>query len=344
MKTLLDKLKGQEKKSMAVSGLKGSSRALLATRLAHKLQRPVVLITASEEQASALFQDMQLLSNLPLLHYPGFDIPPYTPLSPDPTTVASRLSTLYRLLNINEPYILVVPAEALLRRILPKETLSNLAELVIRGEDTDQAELVRRLLSAGYEKVSLVQNSGEISLRGGILDVFPPHPGEIQAGNEKATYISENFPIRLDFFGDTVESIRFFDPISQRSLQELEEFTVLPVSDILYCNQSDETSPATEALRASRELGWDPDETDFLVDQLNMEARFPGIEFFLPLFHETPASPLEYVQENALLLITDPVEINSTIELTWERITANHQESIAARQPSLIPPSVFLQI
>lgn len=342
MKTLIDKIKSAAKTSLAISGLKGGSRALLASRLAQDLKRPIVLITASEEQAAVLFQDLPLFTSVPILHYPGFDIPPYTPLSPDPATVTARLSTLYRLLNIDGPYILVVPVEALLRRIIPRDTLSNLAELVIKDEDTDQADLVRRLLAAGYEKVSLVQNPGEISLRGGILDIFPPHPGELIASQGSASQILENFPVRLDFFGDTVESIRFFDPISQRSLQELAEFTILPVSDILYHQPGLATSPATMALQISRELGWDPDETDFLVDQLQAEARFPGLEFFLPLFHGEPALPLDYIGKDALLLITDPIEISKSITLSWERITANHQEALAARHPALLPEQLFL--
>jgi transcription-repair coupling factor (superfamily II helicase) len=344
MINLLEKIKTEAKSSTTISGLRGGAKALLAARTAHALQRPVIVITASEDKGAEMEQDLALFTKLPVLLYPGFDIPAYTPLSPDPTTVTSRISTLYQLTNLDTPFILVIPAEALLRRVIPKDKLSNLAELVIAGEETDQAELVRRLISTGYEKVSLVQTPGEISLRGGILDIFPPHPGELILPGKSAPMISENCPVRLDFFGDTIESIRFFDPISQRSLQELAEFTILPVSDTLYHSsaEDEENSPASRLLAYSRELDWDPDEVDFLVDHFKAKHRFPGIEFLLPLFHGAPSTPLDYAPKNSLLMLDDPIEITKSIDLAWERITANHQEILTSKRPALAPVELFL--
>lgn len=344
MINLLEKIKREVKFSTTISGLRGGGKALLAARTAQTLQRPLVVITASEDQAAEMEQDLALFTNLPVHLYPGFDIPPYTPLSPDPTTVTSRISTLYQLINFQTPFILVIPAEALLRRVIPKDQLSNLAELIIAGEETDQAELVRRLISTGYEKVSLVQTPGEISLRGGILDIFPPHPGELLTLKNSSPMISENCPVRLDFFGDTIESIRFFDPISQRSLQELAEFTILPVSDSLYLETmaDDDSSPASRLLARSHGQNWDPDEVDTLFDHLKAKHRFPGIEFFLPLFHDNPATPLDFVPQDGLLILDNPIEISKSIALAWERISANHQETLTAHKPALPPAELFL--
>ncbi|MCK4838176.1 MAG: transcription-repair coupling factor [Desulfobulbaceae bacterium] len=343
MKSLLNKISGEVKFSATITGLRGGAKALLAVRTAHALQRPVVVITASEDTAAEMEQDLALFTKLPVLLYPGFDIPAYTPLSPDPATVASRISTLYQLINLNKPFILVIPAEALLRRVIPKDKLSNLAELVITGEETDQADLVRRLISSGYEKVSLVQTPGEISLRGGILDIFPPHPGELILLGKSAPLISENCPVRLDFFGDNIESIRFFDPISQRSLQELTEFTILPVSDSLYpSTENEDSSSASRLLERSHQLDWDPDEFDSLFDHLKAKHRFPGIEFLLPLFHDNPATPLDFAPKNALLILDEPIEISKSIDLAWERITANFQDISANKKPALEPAELFL--
>jgi transcription-repair coupling factor (superfamily II helicase) len=344
MNKLLNDIKRQQKFSATVCGLRDGAKALFAARVASSQDQPVIVITASEEQARIMEQDLALFTSLPVLLYQAFDIPPYTPLSPDPNTVAARISTLYRNSNSSGPCIMVIPAEALLRRIIPIKKLNHLAELVIKGEEVDQAELVRRLIAAGYEQVSMVQNPGDLSLRGGILDVFPPYPGESFSQQASSKLISENCPIRLDFFGDIVESIRYFDPISQRSLQEMEEFTLLPVSDILYPDpRRDAASSPSEKLREyARRLGWDPDETDFLEDQLQAEHRFPGIEFLLPVFHDTLASPLDFVSDDAFVLVTDPIEVDKSIELTWERINANFQESLSANQPALPPTELFL--
>ncbi|MDT8334767.1 MAG: transcription-repair coupling factor, partial [Desulfurivibrionaceae bacterium] len=344
MKELLKRLSEQEKFASTVAGLRGGAKALLAARAARQLRRPVTFITASEDKAAEMEQDLALFTDLPILLYPGFDIPAYTPLSPDPATVAGRLSTLYRLINIDTPFILVIPAEALLRRVITKRTLSARAELVIAGEETDQIDLVRRLIAGGYEKVALVQTPGEISLRGGILDIFPPHPGELHSTRSAAPLISDNCPVRLDFFGDTVESIRFFDPISQRSLRELEEFTILPAAETIYPEPGDDgaKAPADRLLEHTRAQGWDPDEVDSLVDRLRAKRRFPGIEFLLPLFHAEPSAPLDFIPDNSAIILDDPHEIGKGIELSWERITANHRETMAAGRPALSPAELFL--
>ena len=91
MKNLLNKISGEVKFATTISGLRGGAKALLAVRTAHALQRPLIVITASEDKAAEMEQDLALFSKLPVLLYPGFDIPPYTPLSPDPTTVASQI-------------------------------------------------------------------------------------------------------------------------------------------------------------------------------------------------------------------------------------------------------------
>jgi len=343
MNKLLAALNRAEKLTLTATGLRGAAPALLAARLLASSKRPLAVVVATEEQAATFEQDLELLTDRPVLLYPGYDIPPYTPLSPDPVTVAARLSTLYRIQNNREPFILVIPAEALLRRVLPREKLGELAELVMRGEETDQDELCRRLVRAGYEQVSLVRNPGEFSRRGSILDIFPPYPGETAPVGPTASKLPDNCPVRLDFFGDLVESLRFFDPISQRSLQELAEFTILPVSDVLFPETAkDFPHPAATLRRLSREENWDRDQSETLCDRLASGQRFPGIEFLLPLFYPETAAPLDYLGPETLLLMVDPGAISESIALAHERIAANHAEAQAHREPALPPARLFL--
>jgi len=343
MEKLLAALSGPQKIALTATGLRGAAPALLAARLLARHQRPLVVVLPTEEKAATFEQDLELFTTRPVLLYPGYDIPPYTPLSPDPVTVAARLSTLYRVQNSREPFILVIPAEALLRRVLPREKLGELAELVMRGEETDQDDLCRRLVRAGYEQVSLVRNPGEFSRRGSILDIFPPYPGEALPIGPATTRLTDNCPVRLDFFGDLVESLRFFDPISQRSLQELAEFTILPVSDILFPGE-DKTfpHPAATLRRLGREQNWDRDKSEALTDRLASGQRFPGIEFLLPLFYPETATPLDYLGPETLLLMVDPGEITATIALAWERISANQANAEAHREPALPAQQLFL--
>ena len=315
-----------------LAGLQGSSNTIVAALLAEKAQRPLLFITPSERLAELAVQDISLFTGLPVILYPGFDIPPYTPLSPDQTTVAERLNTLYRLLTDEEPLIVVASCESLLRRVIPKSTLASLAELIITGEDVEQETLIRRLADLGYEHLSLVQTIGDFSVRGGIVDIFPP-------GYEA--------PVRLDFFGDTVESLRTFDPITQRSIQEIDEAVILPASNILFPRVESENFAKIQYRfqNEAKKLNWPFDEVDVLLDKISSNQRFPGIEFFLPLFysdeHGSP-SPLRYLAKNTLIFFSDTVEINRSKQLAWERIQANYNESVSSRTPALPPDEVFI--
>ncbi|MBU0673547.1 MAG: transcription-repair coupling factor [Proteobacteria bacterium] len=325
-----------------VSGLRGSGPSYLAARLADACRRSLALIVPNEEQAAILEQDLALFSPFPVYLYPGYDIPPYTPLSPDPATVARRLATLYQVFTTTSPSIVVIPAEALLRRVIPKDKLSRLAELVIAGEETDQAELIFRLTQAGYEHVSLVQNAGEFSHRGGILDIFPPYVNTSSAPGADPSW--EQGPVRLDFFGDTVESIRMFDPISQRSLATIEELTILPVSDILYTEVSgnEKNSPVSRSRQYAENLQWNRYAAKELNERLVTGQRFPGIEFFLPLFHEQTSTPLDFLSPDTILVLLNPPEITESLDLAWERIRVNYEESLKSKTVALPPDELFL--
>ena len=319
-------------KRINLAGLQGSSYAFVAARIAAKTNRPLLFIASSERQAELAVQDISLFSSIPVILYPGFDIPPYTPLSPDQTTVAERLNALYRLLTTDEPVIFVASCESLLRRVIPKSILGSLAELVIHGEDVEMDGLIRRLIDLGYENVALVQAIGDFSARGGIVDIFPP-------GYEA--------PVRLDFFGDTVESLRTFDPISQRSIMEIDEAVILPASNILFPPVASAHYARIQSRfkKTAGALNWPLDALDPLLEKISSGRRFPGIEFFLPLFYSDADGcpcPLQYLAENTVVFMADPIEIQHSVELAWERIQANYHESVSSKTPALAPETVFV--
>lgn len=314
-----------------LTGVSGSAVAYSLARVAAATDQPLVCICVGEREAQALEQDLALFTARPLVAFPGYEIPPYTPLAPDPSTMAARLAALNRALTASTPFIFIASAEAVIRRTIPTGLLNTLAELIIRGEEIDQAALPRQLTAAGYETVALVQTVGEMSIRGGIMDIFPP-------GFE--------YPLRLDFFGDLLESLRLFDPITQRSVEELNEAIILPTADILFpAAGSDQHEALLDRFDAEAERqGWDDDESWRIREKLASGQNFPGSEFFLPLFYEKPAMPLDFLPENALIALVDPINIDQTLALTWERIAANFQESAGRRLPVLPPDQLFLGV
>ena len=336
MYQLFDFLRTIRQEPINISGLRPSAAAMLMAQTAEKTGRPVLCVVPSESMLGSMEQDLCLFTSLPVLCYPGYEIPPYTPLSPDSSTTAARLSTLYRILSGKGPFILIASSEALLRRILPAAMLEKLAELVIRGEETDPQQLAEALVRNGYEPVSLVQNSGEFAVRGGIIDIYPP----CFAAGESLL----DAPVRLDFFGETVESIRYFDPISQRSIKEVEEAIFLPVSDILFPDPA--TADYAKILERydheAKERRWDPMQKNAIRDKINSRTLFPGIEFFLPLFYEKLSAPMDILPENTIIFAVDPLESSRSIQLIWERISRNYQEACSRSNPALSPESLFL--
>ncbi len=316
--------------------MRGGAPALLAAVQAKS--QPCCCIVPDEDQVERVEEDLKLFTDLPVFTYPGYEIPPYTPLSPDPLTTARRISTLYSIQESNSPFILVVSAEALMRRTLPPAVLSDNAELLLAGEECDRDQLVQHLLQCGYEQTPLVQGVGEYSIRGGIMDIFPP------SFLENDTL--HTTPIRLDFFGDTVESLRGFDPNTQRSISEIAEAVLLPASDICYSPTAKTISRISRHFReTAKELSWDSEQTADILDKVSSGIRFPGMEFFLPLFYpeeKTLASVYSFLPSDTCLIHFSPDIEDQAVELVHERISNNFQEAEGVKTPALPPETLFL--
>lgn len=237
---------------------------------------------------------------------------------------------------------MITSIEALLRKIMPQEILTNGAEYLMAGEDCDQDDLLVKLNYLGYDQVALVQAVGDFSVRGGIIDIYPPvfliEGKEIHEG-----------PIRLDFFGDTIESIRSFEPYSQRSTGEISEATILPVTDILIDNSSQQARKkiANRFQKIGEKADWSSTETSRIMERTSQGLRFAGMEFFLPLFYQdhTPqsSSALDFLPDDSLLFLIDPEGITQSLKLTLERVHANFETATQNNTPALEPQAIFLQ-
>lgn len=324
-------------KTVSVAGLRASSRSLFTALQANC--QPCCCIVPDEDMVPLVEEDLKLFARQQIFTYPGYEIPPYTPLSPDPVTTAARLSTLYRLheFRADESFILVVSAEALMRRTLPGSVLTDNAELLMQGEDVDRDELIEKLTRLGYEHASLVQNVGEYSVRGGIFDIFPP------------TFFGDatlhTSPLRLDFFGDTIDSLRMFDPISQRSTEAIDEAIILPASDICSVPEYSSSSICHNFDKTALQLGWDPDEYYPIQEKIKAGQRFPGMEFFLPLFYPDEKEPntlFDFLPPSCCLIHYAPeLEIQAR-EMVYERILNNFEEANSQEKPALPPEQLFL--
>ena len=288
-------------------------------------------MTDSEEDLHRLRHDLECFSTAPIFIYPSLEIPPYAPLAPDPATTSLRLATLYRLAE--KPageWLLLVPVEALVRRILPGRLLLEAAELVVAGEELDRDAIVAALEAGGYQPVDLVQREGEMAVRGGIVDLWAP-PLEPALAH----------PIRLDFFGDQLESIRVFDPATQRAFDRLDEAVVLPASEILFPGDGE---AVVQRLRQWRDrLGWADEAADMLEEQLSSRIRFPGIEYATPIVYgEALQSLFDYFPDDLTVVLLEPDRIRQRLAAVWERIRACRDQAMAEGRAVLPGSAIFL--
>jgi transcription-repair coupling factor (superfamily II helicase) len=332
MQSMCKRLLDSAQTYQSICGLHGGSAALFTARMQEHLQRSVCCIVPTDDFLAPLAQDIRLFTSVPVLSYPAFEIAPYAQLAPDQSTVATRISTLYMVQENTTPVIILTSAEAILRRIIPRQVLADHCELVMAGEETDRDALIDFLTLSGYQLSELVQHPGELAVRGGIIDLFPPSFSPDVTG-----------PLRLDFFGDTLESIRVFDPLSQRSLEQLDEAILLPGSDILFPAEAAKVQWRHNLHGVLKDHDEGCAAVRQTIEQLGEKIRFPGIEFLLPLVYQEPAPEtlFDYLPARTPCILHDPVAIMRKVDLVRERIVHNYEDALTDRL-ALSPDTLFL--
>ena len=218
------------------------------------------------------------------LRLPNWDCLPYDRIGPSAGMAAERMAALSRLAHHGEakpPQILVTTAPALLQRSPPRSTLKSASYLTRVGHDVKVPDLERYFAVNGYVRASTVSEHGEFAIRGGVIDVFAPGADE---------------PVRLDLFGDSLESIRAFDPETQRSTRQLQSVDLLPVSEVLL----DEAAISRFRKGYVAEFGAPGD--DALYASVSEGQRRAGVEHWLPLFYEKLETLFDYVGPDALFV------------------------------------------
>ena len=208
-------------RSIECIGFSGSEKAYLISKIYLRLRTSILVIVSSAKEGERLLEDLVFFTGnleVPILFFPPYNILPFKFLSYHNETAGHRISVLYRLLETGVPSIVVTTVDALLQKIIPKEEINRYAELVIADEEIDREALIAKLITGGYTKTAIVEEPGDFSVRGGIVDIFSPlYPD----------------PLRIEFFGDLVESIRFFSASNQRKIKNTDEAVILPAKEVI---------------------------------------------------------------------------------------------------------------
>lgn len=258
---------------------------LLALQRALEARGGIAMYVARDDKAAATALKLALFNRpaMEVVRLPGWDNLPYDRISPSPAIAAARcagLAALAQRQSDSKPCLVITTASALVQRVPPVETLRTSSFSVGVGGRVEQTALTDYLGVNGYIRGSTVSEKGEYSIRGGKVDIFPPNSAE---------------PVRLDLFGDEVESIKTFDPETQLSNRQQNSVTLAPVSEILFA----EETQSLFRVRYLEELG--SPAGDPMYEAARAEIRRQGLEGWLPLFHQRMDTLFEYIGPNALI-------------------------------------------
>ncbi len=262
-----------------IAGLPEGADALVLAELARTTGGQDILHVARDGHRLERLQDglRFFAPEREVLVFPAWDCLPYDRQSPHPDIVAERLETLVRLASPRAAglpgRIVLASAGAVLQKVPPRSLYAEAALVLRKGQTVDVGWLTKFLGENGYGRAETVMEPGEFAVRGGLFDLYPPGTPE---------------PLRLDLFGDVLETIRSFDPMSQRSTGTRDEVVLLPVSEVLLTPES-----ITRFRGGYRELFGNPGD-DPLYEAVSAGQRHVGMEHWLPLFHERLETLLDY--------------------------------------------------
>jgi transcription-repair coupling factor (superfamily II helicase) len=264
---------------VTLSGVPQGMEALALGEIARS-QGPLAFIISDGQRIADLEQNLAFYApDIPVLTLPGWDCLPYDRVSPGADISARRLAALSALATFPDhphPAIALVTVNAMLQRVPPKSVVSSLGFTARAGNRLKMEELSARLAQHGFERVDTVREVGEYAVRGGILDVYVP-------GAEA--------PVRLDFFGDTLESIRQFDPATQRTTEPAKEFALNAMSEVTL-----DRDTISRFRRNYLEKFGAATRDDALYVAISEARRYPGMEHWLPLFHDEMATVFDYLE------------------------------------------------
>ena len=303
--------------------LYGAAPALLIAAAAARYRGLVLVIAPDSQTAARLNTELRVFGgpNLEILAFPDWETLPYDGFSPHQDILSQRLAALYRLPQ-RQRGVLVAPVATLMQRLAPRDYLDRYALLLTVGERLDLPNFRLRLEAAGYACVSQVADRGEFAVRGSILDLFPMGAAR---------------PYRIELFDDEVESIRDFDPDTQLSVDKVKRIELLPAREFAL----DKDSIARFRQGWRRRFEGDPQRSP-IYREVSAGHAPGGIEYYLPLFFEQPATLFDHLPQSTLAIQLDGVE-NAMAMFQEQILDRYEQHRYDAERPLLPPPLLFLE-
>ncbi|GAA0609068.1 transcription-repair coupling factor [Virgibacillus siamensis] len=305
IESIIDGISGGLNEQM-VAGLSGSARSLLVSVLNESVKKPILLVTHQLAQAQQLYDDLVELAGEEDVHlYPVNELIASEIAIASPELKSQRIEALTAW-SQKKQGILIAPVAALKRILPPTSYWGNYQLDFTYGEEIQLGDYLASLVDMGYERTEMVSAPGEFSRRGGIIDIYP---------------VTETHPVRIELFGEEIDSIRFFDVESQRSLDKQTKVSVGPADELLL-TEEDLVSAAQrieEALAESLKKLKGNEAKEALIDVIEQDIeRMKNLEHFQEMYkyigflYENPASLLDYLPKNGLIVMDEMSRVHET--------------------------------
>ncbi len=316
----------EQGKAQVVYGLGGAFKGYLVAAVSQVMHRPCLLVTADVLMAERMAEDLSAWLGLnKVALFPPVDILPYDVVAYGPEFTSQRLQVLARLLR-GEALTVVVPVDALMVGLTPPEIWSQFCLTLKEGQTVNLEGMSRALVDAGYERVGLVESKGQFSIRGGILDVFS---------------MTWEKPRRVEFFGDEIDSIREFDPLTQRSLRRVQEAHVVPARErVVPPEYLDSGLSALEA--EARAMSARLADKGFVKAAENLRQRVAGhveklregalelVENYAPYFFPRLSTLMDYCPVEPVVMVDEIGRVQKAAETLEEKNRNRYLESFEA--------------
>ena len=310
----------------------GASPAWAAWLAAELAARELVVIVAPDDAAARAIEDdlrfwrgaahdaAAALAEIATI--PGIDVSPYAELSPDRSCIVERVATLYRLTQPElRPRVIVTSAPALARKTMAPDELAARGKTIRTGDTVNRDELAALLVAGGWSRTPVVDEPGTFAVRGGVIDVYAPLAPH---------------PVRIELFGDDVESMRWFDAESQRTLRAVEWVHVHPVRETIATGTGD---LRTRLREFADEHAVPTKATRRLIERLEGGEVFVGIEALTPAFHDRMVSPAAYVPADARWIFVDPAAARRELGAERDDAEARYAARRADTAALVFPPA-----
>ena len=303
----------QQTTPILVTGVIDSQKAHLSYGIQKEHNMPALIVASSELKAREIYDDMRFFLGDKVMYYPSKDIIFYNADLKSIDIETQRFSVLHSLIHNEKPTI-VLSVEALFDRLVEKDIFAKFILNLEVGQEISINRLAEMLVYIGYERRDLVESAGQFAVRGGIMDLFT-------AINDDA--------IRLEFWGDEIDSIRLLDSLSQRSIEKINEITIFPMRELVYTEA--ELSSAIQKIEIDYKHQLDlynkaelfeeaknlTETTNEAIEKLKESKSFSGVDKYIQYFYDNTVTILDYLSEDTILFFDEPARIASHAESVW---------------------------